>query len=133
MVSVRPSAVSLQAGPVDYLDLDNPGNHEMLCNFIAKYVMKIYGVKMINDWLKKHKGQSFLKMMSMCDVAYCVALVQNSHEVWQQDKLVKRMSPEEQDKFRKWKKLEDPEERERYRTKEPKFSAGKGKKGYSVV
>ena len=55
MVSVRPSAVSLQAGPVDILDVDNPGNHEMLCNFIAKYVMKIYGVKMINDWLKKNK------------------------------------------------------------------------------
>ena len=74
-MSISPSTISLHGGPANYVDVDNPGNHEMLCNFIAKYVLKIYRIKMINDWLKKNKGQSFLKRMPMCDIAYCVALV----------------------------------------------------------
>ena len=72
-------------------------------------------------------------MMSMCDVAYCIALVQNSHKVWNQDQEVKKMTPDEQEKYQSWKTLADLGEREQYRMKEPKFSGGKGKRGYSVV
>ena len=138
VLSQQPSAIGLSAGPLAFIeyDPDNPNYGEPivnLCTFIAKYVMKIYGVKMINDWLKKNKGQSFLTMMSMCDVAYCIALVQNSHEVWNQDKEVKKMTPNEQEKYRSWKTLADLGEREQYRMKEPKFSGGKEKRGYSVV
>ena len=64
VLSQRPSAIGLSAGPLGFIeyDPDNPNYGEPivnLCTFIAKYVMKIYGVKMINDWLKKNKGQRF--------------------------------------------------------------------------
>ena len=85
---------------------------------------------MIENWLKANKGSSFLKMMSMCDVAYCISLLSNSNssDCWMQDVEVKEKSEEEQLKHRYWKDIENPQERKEYKMVEPKYSGGKGMK-----
>ena len=64
----------------------------------------------------------------MCDVAYCICLVRNSNHVWKQDKLVREMDKVEQGKYKAWKSIQDPEDREKYRLFTPRFSGGRGMK-----
>ncbi len=60
--------------------------------FVAKFVSRIYGIRMINTWLSKKKGSTFFDLMTLSDIAYTVAVLENSYEVWDQEYKKKRMS-----------------------------------------
>jgi hypothetical protein len=60
--------------------------------FVAKFVSRIYGICMINMWLSKKKGPTFFDLMTISDIAYTVAVLENSYEVWGQEYKKKRMS-----------------------------------------
>ena len=99
---------------------------EKICHFIANYVVKVYGVKSVGDCLHNNKGDSFLDMMLMDDVAYCISLVHNSQECWLQDLEIKDNNQEEQMNHRCWSDLPDSQERDKYKMKEARYSGGKG-------
>ena len=58
--------------------------------FIAKYVSKLYGSRFIENWMKKNKGSRFIDMITMSDIAYCISLVDNYHEAWEEEIKVKK-------------------------------------------
>jgi hypothetical protein len=60
--------------------------------FVAKFVSGIYGIRMINMWLSKKKGSTFFDLMTISDIAYIVAVFENSYEVWDQEYKKKKMS-----------------------------------------
>jgi hypothetical protein len=47
---------------------------------------------MINTWLSKKKGSTFFNLMTMPDIAYTVAALENSYEVWDQEYNKKKTS-----------------------------------------
>jgi hypothetical protein len=59
--------------------------------FLAKFVSRIYGICMINMWLSKNKGSTFFNLMTISDIAYTVAVLENSYEVWDQEYKKKRI------------------------------------------
>jgi hypothetical protein len=60
--------------------------------FVEKFVSRIYGICQINMWLSKKKGSTFFDLMIVSDIAYTVAVLENSYEVWDQEYRKKRMS-----------------------------------------
>ena len=52
--------------------------------FIAN-VFKIYGPHFIDGWIRKNKNQRFIDLITMSDIAYCIALIENYHEVWTEE------------------------------------------------
>ena len=105
---------------------------EGVVRFIGVYVSRLYGDKAIKVWMKKNKGKTFLDMITMSDVAYCVALIENSHEVWEEELEVKKeiakLMPDEQEKFRKKGKLSKKEKKTflKREPKDPRFTSRKG-------
>ncbi len=53
-----------------------------VCRFLGKYVSGIYGTRSIITWVTKNKGRQFLDMVTMLDIAYTVAVIENSYKVW---------------------------------------------------
>ncbi len=58
------------------------GNKLTIFAFVVKFVSRIHGIHMINKWLSKKKGSTFFDLMIMSDIAYTVAVLENSYEVW---------------------------------------------------
>ncbi len=42
----------------------------------------IYGTHLIIKWVTKNKGRQFLDMVTMSDIAYTVAVIENSYKAW---------------------------------------------------
>ena len=87
--------------------------------FVSKFVLRIYGIRMINAWLSKKKGSTFFDLMTMSDFAYTVAVLENSYEVWDHQGKQEHMSTAQ------WKEYINSDE---YIKKTPKFTDRKGKK-----
>jgi hypothetical protein len=45
-----------------------------------KYVWGLYGCHSIINWITKNKAKNFLDMVTMSDIAYTVAVIENSYE-----------------------------------------------------
>jgi len=56
-----------------------------VCRFMDKYVSGLYGSSSIINWKTKNKGKHFLDMVTMSDIAYTVAVVENSYEAWNEE------------------------------------------------
>jgi hypothetical protein len=52
-------------------------------------------------WLSKKKGSTFFDLMTMSDIAYTVAVLENSYEVWDQEYNKKKMSRTEWELYMK--------------------------------
>jgi hypothetical protein len=50
-----------------------------------KYVSGLYGSRSIIKWITKNKGKYFLDMVTMSDIAYTVAVIENSYEAWDEE------------------------------------------------
>ena len=50
--------------------------------FMDKYVSGLYGFRSIINWKTKNKGKHFLDMVTMSDIAYTVAVIENSYKAW---------------------------------------------------
>jgi hypothetical protein len=94
-------------------------NKMTICAFMDKYISKIYGIHKINSRLSKKKGYTFFDLMTISDIAYTLAVLENSHEVWDQEYKKKRMSAVEWAQYR----ISDD-----YTSTKPKFTDRKGKK-----
>ena len=71
-----------------------------ICTLVDKYISKIYGIRKINSWLSKKKGYTVFDLMTISDIAYTVAVLENSHEVWDKEYKKKRMSAVEWAQYR---------------------------------
>ena len=56
-----------------------------VCPFMDKYVSGLYGSRSIINWITKNKGKHFLDMVTMSDIAYTVAVIENSYESWDEE------------------------------------------------
>ena len=51
-----------------------------VCRFMDKYVSGLYGSRSVINWKTKNKGKHFLDMVTMSDIAYMVAVIENRYE-----------------------------------------------------
>jgi hypothetical protein len=51
-------------------------------NFVSKFLSKIYQNRLINKWLSKRKGENFFDVITTSNIAYTVAVIENSYEYW---------------------------------------------------
>ena len=99
--------------------LMDAGNMLTICAFVDKFVSKIYGIRKINTWLSKKKGCTFFDLMTISDLAYTVAVLENSYEVWNREYKKTRMSTVEWEQYRTG---------DDYTSTMPKFTNRKGRK-----
>jgi hypothetical protein len=59
-------------------------NRMKVCYFIDKYVTRLYGSRHIQLWAAKNQNKTIFDMIKMSDLAYTVAVIENSHEIWDQ-------------------------------------------------
>ena len=59
-------------------------NRLKICRFIDKYVTKFYGSRHITSWVAKNKNKTIFDLITMSDLAYSVAVIENGHEIWDQ-------------------------------------------------
>ena len=57
-------------------------NRMKVCRFIDKYVTRIYGTRVVSTWFAKNEGRTIFDLITMSDLAYTVAVVENGHETW---------------------------------------------------
>ena len=57
-----------------------------VCRFMDKYVTVLYGSRSIINWITKNKGKHFLDMITMSDIAYMIAVIENSYEAWDENR-----------------------------------------------
>ena len=106
-------------------DVDKKGIEE-LCHFIGMYVGGTYGVQKITKWLKDNKGKSFLDLMTVDDVAWCVVLVVNHEKGWERDILKARSAEDEKEKYKNYQEIINEEERAKYAPMPSRYSSGDG-------
>ena len=56
-----------------------------VCRFMDKYVTGLYGTRSIVNWITKRKGKNFLDMVTMSDIGYTLAVIENSYEAWDEE------------------------------------------------
>lgn len=77
-----------------------------VCRFMDKYVTGLYGTRVIINWITKNKGKHFLDMVTMSDIAYTVAVIENSYEAWDEEHGIdKAGNREEQDVYHRPQKM----------------------------
>ncbi len=74
------------------IKLVDAGNKLTIYAFVEKFLSRIYGIRKINTWLSKKKGSMFFDLMTVSDIAYTVAVLENSYEVWDREYKKKKMS-----------------------------------------
>jgi hypothetical protein len=95
------------------LKIVDKGNKLTIFAFVAKFVSRIYGICAINTWLSKKMGSTFFDLMTMSDIAYTVAVLENSYEVWDQEYNKKKVCRTEWELYMK---------SEDYAIKKPKYT-----------
>ncbi len=70
---------------------------DKIFHFLAKFVSHLYGTRTIAKWMYKKKEASFFDMITMLDIAYTIAVVENSYEYWDQCFELKNMSDKDQE------------------------------------
>ncbi len=56
-----------------------------VCRFMDKFVSGLYGSRSIINWISKNKGSHFLDMVTMSNIAYTAAVIENSYEAWDEE------------------------------------------------
>jgi hypothetical protein len=59
-------------------------NRKKMCYFIDKYVARLHGSHHIQLWAAKNQIKTIFDLIKMSDLAYTVAVIENSHEIWEQ-------------------------------------------------
>ncbi len=97
-------------------------NRKKVCYFINKYVTRLYGSCHIQLWAAKNKNRTIFDLITMSDSVYTVAVIENSHAIWQQCNEGQNVSFEIG-----WERWERDQE-ELSTKKTPKFMKRSGKK-----
>jgi hypothetical protein len=53
-----------------------------ICQFVDKYVSRVYGTRTVSAWLSKNREKTIFDMITMSDIACTVAVIENFHERW---------------------------------------------------
>ena len=94
-----------------------------ICYFIDKYVTRLYGSRHIQSWLAKNKNRTTIfDLIKMSDLAYTVAVIENSHEIWEQLLEHQHLSGEE------GRQIWEGEQEELLTKRTPTFTKRAGKK-----
>ena len=56
----------------------------------------LYGCRSIISWITKNKGKHFLDMVTMSDIAYTVAVIENSYAAWDEEHEINNAERHEQ-------------------------------------
>ncbi len=59
-------------------------NRKKICYYIDKYVTRLYDSCHIRLWAAKNQNRTIFDLIKMSDLAYTVAVIENSHEIWEQ-------------------------------------------------
>jgi hypothetical protein len=59
-------------------------NKKKICYFINKFLTRLYGSRHIQLWAAKNQNRTIFDLIKMSDLAYTVAVIENSHEIWDQ-------------------------------------------------
>jgi hypothetical protein len=59
-------------------------NRKKICYFIDKYVTRLYSSHHIQLWAAKSHNRTIFDLINMSDLAYTAAVIENSHEIWEQ-------------------------------------------------
>ncbi len=59
-------------------------NRKKICYFIDKYMTRLYGSHHIQLWAAKNQNKTIFGLIKMSDLAYTVAVIENSHEILEQ-------------------------------------------------
>jgi hypothetical protein len=59
-------------------------NRKKICYFIGKYVTRLYGPHHIQLWAAKNQNKTIFDLIKISGLAYTVAVIENSHEIWEQ-------------------------------------------------
>jgi hypothetical protein len=59
-------------------------NRKKICYFIDKYVTRLYGSHHIKLWAVKNQNRTIFDLIKMSDLAYMIAVIENSHIIWEQ-------------------------------------------------
>ena len=65
-----------------YFHLSDKLNRQTICHFVDKYVTELYGLRQIISWASTHKKMPIFDMITMSDIAYTVAMIENGHKLW---------------------------------------------------
>ncbi len=78
-------------------------NRMKVCRFIGKYVARLYGTRAVSTWFAKNEGKTIFDLITMSDIAYTVAVIENVHETWDEmmDTSKRQDSPKKTTKFTK--------------------------------
>ncbi len=63
-------------------DLFDVDNRMKICQFVDKYNTRLYGTRMVSEWFTKNKGKTAFDMITMSDIAYTVAVIENGRKKW---------------------------------------------------
>jgi hypothetical protein len=55
-----------------FFDADN---RLKICQFVDKYVTRLYGTRAVRTWFTKNKGKAVFDIATMSDIAYTVAVI----------------------------------------------------------
>ena len=66
--------------------LFDAGNRMKICCFLDKYVTRLYGTRAVSAWFTKNKGKTIFDLVTMSDIAYTVAVIENGHDKWDESK-----------------------------------------------
>ena len=126
----RPPLDRIAQGPQG---LGWPNVNEIRCghdlfDFIAKFVVKIYGISAFRKFCMERKGKSFMDKITPSDIAFTLAVIENGREVWEQEYYMKHATEEELEKYKNPQLEEDESLRQKYIKKYPKFTSGKKQK-----
>ncbi len=98
-----------------------------ICYFIDKYVTRLYGSHHIQLWSAKNKNRTIFDLIKMSDLAYTVAVIENSHEIWEQLLERQHLSGEE------GRQIWEGEQEELLTKKTHKFTKRAGKKRAYII
>jgi hypothetical protein len=66
--------------------LFDAGNRMKICRLLDKYVTRLYGTRTVSTWFTKNKGKTIFDLVTMSDIAYTVAVIENGHDKWDESK-----------------------------------------------
>ena len=96
-------------------------NSNMMFDFIVDCVLKTYGWRYVGKWIEKSPGKLVIDLITVSDIAYAIAVVENCGEVWEQQEEIKSMTPTQQEKFKNPMAL-PASQRAKYTKKVPKYT-----------
>jgi hypothetical protein len=112
---------SMMKNPKAY-HLGDELKRKKICYFIDKYVTRLYGSRHIQSWAAKNKNKTIFDLIKISDLAYTVAVVENSHETWEKLLQHRHLSGD------KGQHIWEGEQEESSTKKTPKFTKRAGKK-----